>query len=89
MAKLTEAQCKARGLNWNPRTKSCTMPDISNIKMGIGRGDGCDGTTRIVRIRRRLPLAVRLVLIKAVKGQRGTPSRGGKKRASRRAKSGS
>lgn len=76
MAKITQAECEAKGWNWNEKRKTCTMPDIRSLKAGIGRGDGCDGGTRIVTIRRRLPLAVRLAIISAAKAE----LRGKKKR---------
>ena len=40
------------------------------IKMTIGRGAGCDGGAKAVVLKKKLPLAVRLALIKAAKPPR-------------------
>ena len=74
----TKAQCKADGWNWE--NGKCSEPSVGNVKMAIGRGDGCDGKTRIVTLRKRLPRSLRLALIKAAKGIKGTPAHGKKKR---------
>ena len=70
MAKLTKAQCEKLGFNWNEDTQTCTMPRISLITMTLSRGPGCDGPSRAVTIRKKLPLAVQKVLIKAAKPKR-------------------
>jgi hypothetical protein len=77
----TEAQCRADGWNWDG--KKCSEPNVGNVKMAIGRGDGCDGKTRIVTLRRRLPRDLRLALIKAAKGIKGTPARRKKNKKNR------
>lgn len=67
---LTKAQCEAKGFIWNEDTQTCIMPKIALIKMTLSRGTGCDGGGRAVVIRRKLPLAVQMALIKAAKPAR-------------------
>ena len=67
---ITQAECEAKGFIWNERTQTCTMPRIKVIKMTIGRGVGCDGGAKAVVLKKKLPLAVRLALIKAAKPPR-------------------
>jgi hypothetical protein len=55
------------GFIWNEDTRTCTMPKISLIKMTLSRGPGCDGGSRAVVIKKKLPLAVKKALIKAAK----------------------
>ena len=73
----TEAECNALGFNWNPDTQTCTMPRIKLLKATISRGVGCDGGSKVVVIKRKLPLDVRKALIKAAKPPRRSkrPSR--------------
>ena len=70
MPNLTKAQCEAKGFDWNETTQKCTEPKISGIKMTLTRGVGCDGPTRVVKIQRRLPPAVRKALLKAGRKKR-------------------
>lgn len=65
MPKITRAQCEAKGFIWNEDKQTCSMPRISLIKMTVSRGVGCDGPSRVVVIRKGLPLAVRKALLKA------------------------
>jgi hypothetical protein len=75
MAKLTKAQCEARGFIWNEDTQTCSIPKITLIKMTVSRGVGCDGPSRVVVIRKPLPLAVRKALLKAGRKPRRSGSR--------------
>ena len=67
MPRMTKSQCEAMGFIWNEATQTCSMPKIALITMTLSRGVGCDGPSRAVTIRRKLPLAVQKVLIKAAR----------------------
>ena len=68
MANITQAECEAKGFNLERRRRRpARCPEIKLIKMTIGRGAGCDGGARAVVLKKKLPLAVRLALIKAAK----------------------
>jgi hypothetical protein len=70
MPRITKAQCEAMGFTWNEENQSCTMPKISLIKMTLSRGVGCDGRSKAVVIKRKLPLVVQKALIKAARPKR-------------------